>query len=103
MPARTDDTTWDGLRAHSEHAAQAALDQLRLAKAAGLVAGVLVLAGSAAILIAGPAPASPTAPTVIAVVDGKAVCGQLRSGSSLSVGSTVLERVTNLVVVPACP
>ena len=103
MPKRTNDTTWDGFRRSSEAAAQQALKDLGMAKKAGLVAAGLVLVGSSAVLLAGPKEASTEVPTVVVVVDGKALCGKLAGGTPLMVGTTALTNVTTLTVVSGCP
>jgi hypothetical protein len=102
-PKRTNDTTWDGFRGDSEAAAQRALMDLGYAKKAGLAAAALVLAGSSAVLLVGPADAPIQVPTVVAVVNGQVVCGRLEGGTPLRVGTTPLTNVTNLTVVPGCP
>lgn len=101
MPDLTNDTTWDGFRLKNEEAAQRALRNLGRAKKAGVVAAVMVLLGSSTVLLVGSA--APGVPTVIAVVDGRAVCGKLTGGEPISVGSTPLTNVTNLTIVSRCP
>lgn len=103
MPKHTDDTTWDTHRGNSEAAAQTALGHLKVAKRAGVMAAVLVLGGSAAVLLAGPDDTPAGGPSVVAVINGQAVCGKLTKGAPLSVGTTPLVNVTSLTVLTSCP
>jgi len=81
-----------------------ALARLNLGRLFAVVAAVLVLAGSLVVLWV-PAPPAPSAsPQVLAVIDGRAVCGPLgRSGGTLTIGGTPVSTATSLVVVSECP
>lgn len=98
----TNDNTWDGQRDWVKSQATRAFTRLRLAKRFGGAAGALLLVGSTVVLLAGEA--VPSVPTVVVVVDGRAVCGPLTStGAGLAVGGTALAKVSSLTVVAACP
>ncbi len=101
----TNDSTWDGQRDWVKRQAVRAFGQLRLAKRFGGVAGAALLFGSTVVLLAGEAvPNLPSVPTVVVVVDGRAVCGPLTStATGLAVGGTGLTKVSSVTVVGACP
>lgn len=104
--ATTSDNTWQGMRTSTNKRADRAREFLSYAKICGLGAGVIVLLGSAVILLAGEAAApAKTAPTVVAIVDGEAVCGALKAGSdgALMVDDVPLRSVSTVEVVDACP
>lgn len=85
--------------------AREVLRWLRRGQLAAVIAGAFVLLGSAIVLWAGQSPPAKDPPTVVAVVDGTGICGQLSRSSdgALIVGTTPLKGVTNLTVVSACP
>ena len=98
----TNDSTWNGQRDWVKTQATTAYARLGAAKKLGTAAGVVVLLGSAGVLLAGEA--APTAPTVVVVVGGRALCGPLLArGDGLAVGGTELAKVSSLTVVEACP
>lgn len=101
----TSDSSWQGLRDSVNQRAEDARVKLMVAKALGSVAGLIVLVGSATVLLAGEAESTKSPPTVVAVVDGSVVCGKLSAGSGgLQVDGTALSgSVTSIVVVDACP
>jgi hypothetical protein len=73
-------------------------------KMLALIAGLLVLEGSALVLWLGEATEDPKVASVAGIVDGQLVCGRLeRSGNgAISVGNTTGD-VTGLITVAACP
>lgn len=97
--------SWIDLRAGMPGVVGKAVDRLNLAKFFGFLAAAVILVGSTIVFWQGEkAPDPPKPPTVVAVVDGTAVCGQLTAvGAELLVGSTTLENVSNFTVVAACP
>lgn len=98
------DQSWQGTQAAHKRAAERAVQRLRTAKLCGAVAAALVLAGSAVIFWVGEAAPKPQPPTVVAVVDGTAVCGKLAtSGGALAAGTVPLTKVDSLMIVAACP
>ncbi|MDN5779373.1 MAG: hypothetical protein L0H96_20985, partial [Humibacillus sp.] len=98
----TNDSTWDGQRDWVKRQAAGAYGRLRLAKRFGGAAGAVLLLGSTVVLLAGEA--GPSVPTVVVVVDGRAVCGPLTStATGLSVDGTGLTKVSSVTVVDACP
>ena len=98
----TNDSTWDGQRDWVKTQATRAFGRLRLAKRFGAAAGAVLLVGSTVVLLAGEA--GPGAPTVVVVVDGRAVCGPLTAtGNGLAVDGTGLTKVSSVTVVDACP
>ncbi|MEO6997201.1 MAG: hypothetical protein ABI112_03880 [Terracoccus sp.] len=101
----TNDSTWDGQRDWVKSQAARAYGRLRLAKRFGGAAAAALLFGSTVVLFAGEAvPSLPSAPTVVVVIDGRAVCGPLTStASGLAVGGTLLTKVSSVTVVDACP
>lgn len=101
----TSDQSWQGTHAAHKSAAEQALRQLSAAKLCGVIAAVLVLSGSAVIFWVGEAAPHPRPPSVVAVLDGTAVCGTLATASSgaLTAGSVPLTAVDNIMIVPACP
>jgi hypothetical protein len=95
----------DSLRERNEAAAKSAADALGRAKTTGLIAALIVLLGSAAILLSGEAGTKTDPPNVVAIVAGRAVCGKLAtSQGQLSVDHVPLARATSsLTVVAKCP
>lgn len=71
----------------------------------GMTAALLVVVGSALIFVVGEASTAKTPPTVLAVVNGKAICGKLdKTAGALRVDDTDLSSgVTSFVVVDTCP
>lgn len=93
-------------RARSARAAEEAAERLKRAKTAGFFAACLVLGGSCMVLLAGEAEKEPPkAPTVVAIIDGAAYCGELGGhGGALSVDTYPMSSfVEKVVLVDACP
>jgi len=104
FPRTTNDTTWQGLQTRSGNRATAALTQLRAALGFGIATAVLVIVGSAGVLIAGEASPGLKVPTVLVTLDDGSVCGKLAgAGPGPTVEGRSLERATSVTVVPACP
>lgn len=105
FPTMTSALTGDSLRERSKELAALGLRRLRAAMVFAGTAAMAVMAGSGVVLFAGkttPKPAPP--PFVVAVIDGHAQCGPLRtSPSGLIVNGARLKRVDQITVVPACP
>lgn len=101
----TNDSTWDGQRDWVKSQAVLAYGRLRLAKRFGSAAGAVLLFGSTVVLLAGEAaPSLPSVPTVVVVVDGRAVCGPLTAtDAGLAVDGAGLTKVSSVTVVEACP
>lgn len=96
--------TWMDLRDRSNAAARQSYKYLRRAKVAGLVAVGTVFTGSTAVVLLGEAEKPSEPPTVIAVVDGRALCGKLEaSGEALQVDGVTLANVSGVTVVTKCP
>ena len=78
--------------------------QLLIAKSLGFLAAVLVLVGSSLVLFIDKDTTAPKAPTVVAVVDGSAVCGTLSvTSDGAAVGGKPLSgAVTSFTIVAAC-
>lgn len=96
---------WTDARMKAPGRATAAADNLNYAKFFGGAAAVIILTGSTIAFVAGEKEAAPDkVPKVVAVVDGSAVCGQLKAdGSSLKAGDTTLTSVQSITIVTACP
>ncbi len=101
----TSDQSWQGTQADHKSAAALAIKRLDAAKLCGVIAAVLVLAGSAVIFWVGEAAPKPQPPTVVAVLDGNAVCGKLAAstGGALMAGTVPLTKVDSLMIVATCP
>ena len=86
-------------------AAQERLATLRRARMTGVAVISILVGGAFVVLLVGREPQP--APSVVAIVDGKAVCGKLASGGhgqALKIGSTSLDAaVASLDVVSSCP
>jgi hypothetical protein len=96
--------TWQELESLTTTRASTGLVWLRVAKIAGSLAVGFVLAGSAVVIFVEPDdPAG--VPTVVAVIDGKPVCGELtaRADGRLAAGKVLLERVESITIVAMCP
>jgi hypothetical protein len=96
----------DSIRDRSDQAANASLVDLNKAKVAGVLAVVIVLAGSAAVLLLGPAPTPSVAPTAVVIVNGRAVCGKLTRAADRSLmidGTGLGTGVSGFTVVSKCP
>lgn len=95
------------LRERFATGASTSLRWLRCGQLAALLAGLLVLSGSAIVLWVEPKSEDPIPPSLVGIVDGTAVCGKLAKsadGKKLMIGTTeVTTGVTNLVPVDACP
>ena len=100
----TNDNTWQGLRNTTNSRAETARVELLIAKSLGFLAAVLVLLGSSMVLFIDKDTPAPKPPTVVAVVDGSAVCGTLSiTSEGAAVGGTPLTgAVTSFTVVAAC-
>jgi hypothetical protein len=95
--------SWQKLESESKKRAKTGLNWLLAAKVMGTVLAVIVLVGSALVIIVGEDPSS-NPPTVIAIVDGHAVCGELEEQDSvLKVGGVELAGSVTLTVVNKCP
>ncbi len=105
-PGEVSELDATALQRRSNEAAATAFDRLREAKVVGAFGVVLVLLGSLLVLVADEAEQEKSPPTVVAVVDGSAVCGKLDSGAdgTLSVGDVGLGAgVESLTIVTKCP
>lgn len=93
------------LEVRMSRAAERGIATLRWVKMTGTAVVVLLIAASFTVVLAGRQ--TQPAPTVIAVVNGKAICGRVAGGQhgrALTVNSTPLSKaVTTLNVVAACP
>jgi hypothetical protein len=100
----TNDNTWQGRRNTTNARAETARVELLIAKSLGFLAAVLVLVGSSLVLFTDKDTPAPKPPTVVAVVDGSAVCGTLSiTSDGATVGGTPLSgAVTSFTVVTAC-
>jgi hypothetical protein len=101
----TNDTSWQGVQRAARDNADAARTQLAKAKKWGVAAAAIVLSGSLLILFAGSSKPDPSAPSVIANVNGTVACGPLTKASdgTLRAGTTSLNGATSITVVAACP
>jgi hypothetical protein len=100
---KSSDSSWQGMRTRTRDSARTALTLLNIAKILGGVAAAIVFVGSVVIFLSGEAPGS--APKLVAVVNGTAVCGPLGTASdgAAKVGSTPLAGASYIVVVTRCP
>jgi hypothetical protein len=100
----TNNTAWKAVRDSTTGDAQTARTWLTRSLIAGGAAAFIVIVGSCLLLFKGEATAAPAPPTVVAVIDGTAVCGPLTTASGrLTVGTQPLTEVDSLVIVEACP
>lgn len=100
----TNDNTWQGLRNTTNDRAETARVELLVAKSLGFLAAVLVLVGSSLVLFIDKDTPAPKPPTVVAVVDGSAVCGTLSiTSDGAEIGGKPLSgAVTSFTIVAAC-
>jgi hypothetical protein len=91
------------LRNRTANLAAEARTNLGRAKPLGVLAVGIVIAGSAIVLLIGPA--KPGAPDVLLVQGGQATCGSLaRQSGRLTVGTTPLSaNVSQMTIVSSCP
>ena len=104
-PRRVWHSDWKSERKFQTTAAERASDLLKRSRIAGALAVFVVVAGSVAILIVGKEDAAPKPTPMVAVVDGRAVCGPLASDLSggLAIGEVSLVGVASLIQVDSCP
>lgn len=104
FPIVTNDLTVDTFQSKNKERAEKALGRLRTSMFLGATAAIIVIGGSTVVLLADKSEPADKAPTIIAVVEGKAHCGRLTSdGEDLAVGGRRLESVSSLTVVSSCP
>ena len=105
-PGEVSELDATALQRRTEEAAATAFDRLKVAKVVGTIGVALVLFGTLLVLVADEAEQEKSPPTVVAVVDGSAVCGKLSSGpdGTLSVDDLSLgAAVESLTIVTKCP
>ncbi len=97
--------TVDAFREDRKSQAERGLRLLKVSIFFGVVAAIAVTAGSLTVLFADRASAPSTPSAVVAVVDGKAVCGppEKKPGSVLVVDGVQLNGATSIVPVASCP
>lgn len=94
------------LKDNYDERADTAAKELKWGRWFGVAAALLVVVGSAVIFVLGEASTSKSPPTVVTVVNGKAICGKLGGAphGPLKVSDVDLSSgVTDVVVVDACP
>jgi hypothetical protein len=103
LPRKYDDLTVDTYKARYKKQATTALTRLRLSMLFGVLAAIVVVAGSFVVLFAEKAPVKPQ--PIIASVSGKTYCGTpvVQPDGSLSIGDIPLNGATSLTVVTKCP
>jgi hypothetical protein len=97
--------SWQGFRTANESGARTARRQLMAARSLGAAAVVIVIIGSAVVLFADKETPAMGPSTVVAVVDGVAVCGELsKDDVGLEVdGVPMTGQVASVTVVNKCP
>ncbi|MFI6449686.1 hypothetical protein [Kitasatospora sp. NPDC050543] len=105
IPKVASDLSISALQETTKKTAGSALNLLNWSLRCGVVAAVVVVAGSFFMLLAEKSAKPESVTKVISVVDGKAYCGAPKAGAdgNLTVGGVALSRAASITVVPACP
>jgi hypothetical protein len=104
FPTVSNDTTWQAYRTATLEKVEAARYSLKIARVAGLVAVVIVLFGSAVILLVAPAKASPPV-VIVKSRTGEQVCGRLErdATNAITVEQAAIAPDAFVTVVTKCP
>lgn len=105
IPKVSNDLTIDGFRSDNKKRAAKALKRLQWSMFFGALAAAVVISGSIVVLFADKSSKPDNPPPIIAVVNGRAICGtpSIASDGTLAIGSTSLNGATSLIIVAACP